>query len=61
MNTMQLLDQNRIYEKQEKEFNIISYQPKPYTPRLKNFRRLTLEDKIIERKGSSVVLEGVII
>ena len=40
--TMQMLDQNRIYEKQEKQFNIISYQPKSYTPRLKNFPRLTL-------------------
>lgn len=47
MTSMQLLDQNRIYEKQEKEFNIISYQPKAYTPRLKNFPRLTLEDRII--------------
>ena len=47
-----VLDQNRIFEKQEKEYNIISYYPKPYAPRLKNFPRLTLEDQIIERNSS---------
>lgn len=44
---MQMLDQNRVYQKQEKEFNIISYQPKNYRPSLKNYPRLTLEDKLI--------------
>ena len=46
-NHMQLLDQNRVYEKQEREYNILSYQPKAYTPRLKNYPRLTLEDKLL--------------
>ena len=45
----QYYDQNRVYEKQEKEFNIINYYPKKYTPRLKNFPRLTLEDRLIEK------------
>lgn len=53
LTSMQLLDQNRVFEKQEKQFNIISYQPKAYTPRLKNYPRLTLEDKIIEKRGPS--------
>lgn len=52
-NHMQLLDQNRVYEKQEREYNILSYQPKAYTPRLKNYPRLTLEDKLLERKPSA--------
>ena len=45
------LDQNRIYEKQERAYNIISYYPKAYTPKLKNFPRLTLENQLIERGG----------
>ena len=48
----QFYDQNRVYQKQEHGFNIINYYPKNYTPKLKNYPRLTLEDKIIERERS---------
>lgn len=44
---VQLLDQNRVYQRQEKQFDIINCQQKGYMPRLKNYPRLTLEDKII--------------
>lgn len=53
-----MLEQNRVYEKQEKGFNIINYHPKSYTPRLKNYPRITLEDKLIERSPSSDRNEG---
>ena len=46
------LDQTQIYEKQEKHFNIINCHPKGYSPRLKQFPRLTLEDHLIERNSS---------
>lgn len=36
------LDQTNIYEKQERTFDIINCHPKEYTPRLKQFPRLTL-------------------
>ncbi len=44
------LDQREVYRRQEKKFNIISYFPKDYEPALKQFPRLTLEDRLIERR-----------
>jgi hypothetical protein len=40
----------RIYEQQQKPFNIISCYPKEQeNNKLRNFPKLTLEDKLIER------------
>jgi hypothetical protein len=44
------MDQREVYRRQEKNFNIISYFPKDYEPALKQFPRLTLEDRLIERR-----------
>jgi hypothetical protein len=41
------MDQNQIYKKQEKDFNIISYYPKEYKPNLRQFPKFTLENKLI--------------
>lgn len=46
------MDQTQVYKKQEKEFNIISFYPKEYKPNLRQYPRLTLEDKLIEQKES---------
>ena len=42
------MDQAQVYKKQEKEFNIISFYPKEYKPNLRQFPKLTLEDRLIE-------------
>lgn len=42
------MDQAQVYKKQEKEFNIISFYPKEYKPNLRQFPKLTLENKLIE-------------
>lgn len=46
------MDQAQIYRKQEKEFNIISFYPKEYKPSLRQFPKLTMEDRLIEKKNS---------
>ena len=45
------LEQSKVYEKQEKQFNIINCYPKSYTPKLKQFPRFTLEAQLMEKKG----------
>jgi hypothetical protein len=46
------MDQAQIYRRQEKEFNIISFYPKDVKPSLRQFPKLTMEDKLIEKKNS---------
>ena len=41
------MEQGDIFKKQEKDFNIISFYPKQVKPNLRNFPRLTLEDKLL--------------
>jgi hypothetical protein len=45
------MDQAQIYRKQEKEFNIISFYPKEIKPSLRQFPKLTMEDRLIEQKN----------
>jgi hypothetical protein len=47
------MDQREVYRRQEKKFNIISYYPLDYEPGLKQFPRLTLEDRLIEHRQDS--------
>jgi len=47
------MDQAQVYRKQEKEFNIISFYPKEYKPNLRQFPKLTMEDKLIENSKST--------
>ena len=49
---MRGMDQAEVYRRQEKNYNIISYRPKDYEPSLKQFPRLTLEDRLIEHRSS---------
>ena len=48
------MDQTQIYKRQEKDFNIISYYPKEFKPNLRQFPKLTLEDKLLERTNNSL-------
>ena len=41
-------DQDRVYEKQEKAFNIINCYPKEYPTVHRKFPKLTLEHRLIE-------------
>ena len=41
------MDQTQIYNKQEKEFNIINFYPKDIKPALKQFPRFSLEHRLI--------------
>lgn len=41
--------QEDVYERQQKNFNIISYYPRNVRPTLHNFPKLTLEDKLFEQ------------
>ena len=41
-------EQEDVYERQQRNFNIISYYPKNVRPTLRNFPKLTLEDKLLE-------------
>lgn len=43
------MDQNTVYKKQQKPFDIINFNPASRQTALKHFPRLTLEDKIIYR------------
>ena len=40
--TAVIMDQSKVYENQQKKFNIISYYPKEIQPNLKQYPRLTL-------------------
>lgn len=42
------MDQTQVYKRQEKEFNIINFYPKEYKPNLRQFPKLTVEDKLNE-------------
>lgn len=42
------MDQTQVYKRQEKEFNIINFHPKEYKPNLRQFPKLTVEDKLNE-------------
>ena len=42
------LDQTHVFNKQEKEFNIINFRPKDYKPTLKQFPKLTAEHRLME-------------
>lgn len=52
------MDQAQIYRKQEKEFNIISFYPKEVKPSLRQFPKLTMEDRLIERKNKEPTVQG---
>ena len=52
------MDQAQIYKKQEKEFNIISFYPKEVKPSLRQFPKLTMEDRIIEKKNKDPIFQG---
>lgn len=52
LSLMRGIDQAEVYRRQEKNYNIISYRPKDYEPSLKQFPRLTLEDRLIEHRSS---------
>lgn len=43
------MDQTQVYKRQEKEFNIISFYPKDVKPNLRQFPKLTMEDRLIEK------------
>ena len=47
-------EQEEIYKRQNKNFNIISYWPKEVGPSLRNFPKLTMEDRLLERNISSI-------
>lgn len=42
------LEQSNIFEKQEHNYDIISYGPRLVRPTLRKFPKLTLEDKLLE-------------
>lgn len=46
-------EQEDIFEKQERNFNIISYWPRAVQPTLHQFPKLTLEDKLLENNIST--------
>ncbi len=52
------MDQAQIYKKQEKEFNIISFYPKEVKPSLRQFPKLTMEDRLIEKNNKEPIFQG---
>jgi hypothetical protein len=47
-------EQEEIYKRQNRNFNIISYWPKEVRPSLREFPKLTMEDRLLERNISSI-------
>lgn len=42
-------DQDRIYERQEKQFNIVTNYPKEYGNIHRKYPKITLENKLLEK------------
>lgn len=48
------MDQTQVYKRQEKEFNIINFYQKEFKPNLRQFPKLSLENRLLELgKGRS--------
>jgi hypothetical protein len=47
------MDQTQVYSKQQKEFNIINFFPKEYKPNLKQFPKLSLEHRLLEKRPTA--------
>lgn len=41
-------EQEEVFQRQERRFNIISYWPRTIQPHLKEYPKLTMEDKLLE-------------
>jgi len=47
-------EQEEIFKRQDRNFNIISYYPRAVRPNLREFPKLTMEDRLLERSISSL-------
>lgn len=41
------MDQTQVYKRQEKEFNIINFYQKEFKPNLRQFPKLSLENRLL--------------
>lgn len=48
------MDQTQIYNRQQKEFNIINFYPKEYKPNLKQFPKFSLEHRLLDTKKANL-------
>jgi len=47
-------EQEEIFKRQDRNFNIISYYPRAVRSNLREFPKLTMEDRLLERSISSL-------